>query len=261
MTSLDELRVLQRRGTVALASRETRRVLTLWTQTILPPVVTALLFLVVFGSALGSRIGAVEGVDYLAFVLPGVLVLTTVGPALANASTSLYQAKSEGYIEDVLTSPLRPWQLVAAYAAGSLVRAWAAALAVALVAAAFTGGVARLPVAIAALALAGVLFASLGVVVGIAAETFDQHAFVANLVVTPLVLLAGVFYSARVLEEPWETLTRLDPLFYLVDATRYGFTGYSEAPVGASLAVTAAASMAAFALAVALVRRGWRIKP
>ena len=259
--SLADLRVLQRRGAVALASRETRRVLSLWTQTILPSIVTALLFLAVFGAALGPRIGDVEGLDYLAFVLPGVLVMTAIGPAIANASTSLYQAKSEGYIEDILTSPLRPSQIVAAYAAGSLVRAWVAALAVALEAAPFTGGIAHLPAAVAALVLAGLLFASLGVIVGIAAETFDQQAFVANLVVTPLALLAGVFYSARSLEEPWETLTRLDPLYYVVDATRYGFTGYSDAPVGVSLAAAAAAAAAVFALAVALVGRGWRLKP
>lgn len=256
-----DLRVLQRRGAGALASRETRRVLSLWTQTILPPVVTALLFLAVFGAALGPRIGEVEGLDYLAFVLPGLLVLTTVGPAIANASTSLYQAKSEGYIEDVLTSPLRPWQVVAAYAAGSVVRAWVSTLAVALLAAPFTDGATHLLVAVAALALAGFLFASLGVIVGIAAETFDQHALVANLVVAPLALLAGVFYPAGALEEPWQTVTRLDPLYYVVDATRYGLTGYHDAPVGTSLAVTSAAAAAVFALAVALVGRGWRLKP
>lgn len=258
---LAEVRVLQRRGMVALAARETRRVLSLWTQTIVPPVVTALLSLAVFGAALGPRIGAIEGLDYLVFILPGLLVLTTIGPAIANSSTSLYQAKSEGYIEDVLTSPLSPWQIVAAYAAGSLVRAWVSVLAVALAATPFTGGIAHPAAAVTALALSGILFASLGVIVGVAAETFDQHAFVANLVVTPLALLAGVFYSARALEEPWETMTRLDPLYYLVDAARYGFTGYGEAPVGASLTVTAATAAAVFALAVALVGRGWRLKP
>lgn len=260
MTRAD-LRVLQFRGTVGLASRETRRVLSLWTQTILAPVITALLFLAIFGAALGPRMGEVEGLDYFAFVLPGILVLTAVGSAVTNASTSLYQAKSEGYIEDILTSPLRPWQIVTAYATGSVVRAWASALAVALVAAPFTGGIADLPIAVAALALVGLLFASVGVIAGIAAETFDQHAFVANIVVTPLVLLAGVFYSARALEEPWETLTRLDPLYYVVDVTRYGFTGYSDAPVGASLTVTAVVACAVFALAVTLVGRGWRLKP
>lgn len=256
-----ELRGIQRRGLVALAGRETRRVLSLWTQTILPPVVTALLFLAVFGGALGERIRSIEGRDYLTFVLPGLLVLTTSGPALANASTSLYQARAEGYVEDVLTSPLRAWQIVVAYVAGSLVRAWAATLAVAAAAAPFTAGVSHPLLAAAALALTGLVFASLGVIVGIAAETFDQHAFVANLLVTPLALLAGVFYSAGSLDEPWRTLTRLDPLYYVVDATRFGFTGFHEAPVWVSLAVTGLAGAGTFALAVTLVERGWRLKP
>lgn len=256
-----ELRVLQRRGTLALASRETRRVLSLWTQTILPPAVTALIFLAVFGGALGPRIGKIEDVDYGAFVLPGLLVLTVVGPAVGNSSTSLYQAKAEGYLDDVLTSPLRSWQIVAAYIAGSIVRALAAALLVALVAMPFTGGVSEPALAGAALVLAGFLFASLGVIVGVWAETFDQHALVTNLVVTPLALLAGVFYSVRALAEPWETVTRADPLYYLVDATRHGFTGYGEASTALALGVTAVAGLAVFALAVALVDRGWRLKP
>lgn len=205
--------------------------------------------------------GPVEDLDYLSFILPGLLVLTTVGPALANPSTSLFQAKSEGYIEDVLTSPVRPWQIVAAYSAGGVVRAWASALAVALAAAPFTTGVAHPAVLVAALAVSGVLFAALGVIVGIASETFDQHAFVANLVVAPLALLAGVFYSAPALEEPWRTVIRLDPLYYLVDAARYGFSGSSDAPVWGSLTIAAAMAAAVFALAVALVGRGWRLKP
>jgi ABC-2 type transport system permease protein len=252
---------MQHRGLAALAGRETRRVVSLWTQTILPPAVTALLFLAVFGGALGARIREIEGLDYLAFILPGLVVMSTAGPALANASTSLFQARSEGYIEDVLTSPLRAWQIVAAYVSGSLVRAWAAALTVVVCAAPFTDRVEHPLIAVAATAVAGLAFGSLGVIVGIAAETFDQHAFVANLLVTPLALLAGVFYSARSLDEPWRTLTRLDPLYYLVDATRYGFTGFHETPVGLSLTVTALASAALFAIAVALVRRGWRLKP
>jgi ABC-2 type transport system permease protein len=259
--STAELRVLQRRGTLALASRETRRVLSLWTQTILPPAVTALLFLAVFGGALGPRIGDVSGIEYGAFLLPGLLVLTVVGPALGNASTSLYQAKAEGYLDDILASPLRPWQIVAAFVAGSLVRALAAALLVALVAIPFTGGIDDPALALAALVLASFLFASLGVIVGIAAETFDQHSLVTNLVVTPLALLAGVFYSARALEEPWETVTRLDPLYYLVDATRQGFTGSGEEPAAIALAATAGIGAALFALAVSLVGRGWRVKP
>ena len=129
-----ELRVRQRRGTLALAGRETRRVLSLWTQTILPPILTAVLFLAVFGGALGRRIHHVEGLPYVSFILPGLLVMTVAGQSFANCSTSLFQAKNEGYLEDVLSSPLRAWQLVVGYLAGGLTRAFAATVAIAVLA-------------------------------------------------------------------------------------------------------------------------------
>jgi ABC-2 type transport system permease protein len=255
------LRVLQRRGAVALAGREVRRVLGLWTQTILPPVLTALLFLAIFGGALGSRIDRVEDVRYLAFILPGLIVMTIAAQATANSATSLFQAKSEGYIEDVLTSPLRPWQIVASYLAGSLVRVLAAALVVALIAAPFAGGIDNVDLAMVAVLLSGVIFSSLGVITGVWADTFDQHSFVAAIVITPLSLVGGVFYSARSLEEPWSTLTRIDPIYYLVDATRAGFTGFHESSVWLSLLVAALVAVIVFAAAVRILARGWRLKP
>jgi ABC-2 type transport system permease protein len=255
------LAVVQRRGTLALAGREVRRVLSLWTQTILPPVLTAVLFLAVFGGALGDRIREIEGIPYLDFILPGLLVMTVASQTFANNSTSLFQAKSEGYIEDVLTSPLRPWQLALAYMAGGLVRGFTAALAVALLAMPFAARVERPGVAVAALLLTGLVFSLLGVITGIWAETFDQHSFVAGIVITPLALVGGVFYSARALGEPWETLTRLDPIYYLADATRAGMTGFHESPVWISLAVVGVVSVAAFVVTTALVERGWRVKP
>ena len=259
--STAELRVLQRRGTVALAGRESRRVLSLWTQTILPAVLTAVLFLAVFGGALGSRIDRVEGLPYLTFILPGLLVLTVAVQSFANTSTSLFQAKSEGYIEDVLGSPLRAWQFALAYMSGGLLRAFAAALAVALIATPFADESLQPATLVAALVLTGIVFSTLGVITGIWAETFDQHAFVANILITPLALVAGVFYSARSLAEPWATLTRLDPLYYLVDASRAGLTGYHESPTWISLLVSLVVASAVFAAAVALVARGWRLKP
>ncbi len=114
--------------------------------------------------------------------------------------------------------------------------------------------------AIGALVLTGLVFSSLGVITGIWAETFDQHSIVAGVVVAPLALLAGVFYSARTLPEPWETLTRLNPIYYVVDATRGGFAGFHEPPLWASLAITAVVALGAFLLAAALLARGWRLK-
>jgi ABC-2 type transport system permease protein len=255
------LRQAQRRGALALAGREVRRVLSLWTQTILPPVVTAALFLAVFGGALGARIRRIEGLEYLDFILPGLLVMTVAAQSLANASTSVFQAKNEGYIEDVLTAPLQAWQLVAAYMAGAIVRALAAALVIALGAMPFAGRPDQPLVAAAVLALTALVFSAFGTIAGVWADTFDQQSFVTAIVVTPLVLVGGVFYSARTLEEPWSTLTRLDPIYYLVDATRFALTGFHEAPVGVSLLVAGLTSAAAFATAAAIVHRGWRLKP
>jgi ABC-2 type transport system permease protein len=256
-----DLRVVQRRGTVALVGREVRRIVSLWTQTILPAVFTAVLFLAVFGGALGERIGEIEGIPYVDFIVPGLLVMTVASQSFANSSTSLFQAKNEGYLEDVLTSPLRPWQLVLSYMAGGLVRGFAAALAVLALAVPFTGGLERPAIALASLALTGLVFSTVGVITGMWAETFDQHAFMANIVITPLALVGAVFYSAGTLSEPWETLTRFNPIYYLVDTTRAGSTGFHESPVWLSLAVAMVLGIAAFAAASALLARGWRLKP
>lgn len=259
--STTELRIRQRRGTLALAGREVRRVLSLWTQTILPPVLTAGLFLAVFGGALGGRIHRVDGLPYVSFILPGLLVLTVASQAFANAATSVFQAKNEGYIEDVLSSPLRPRQVAASYLGGGVLRGLLAAAIIAAIALPFAHEGAQPALAALALLLTALVFSSLGVITGAWAETFDQHAFIANLVITPLALLGGVFYSAHTLGEPWSTLTRLDPLYYLADATRAGLTGVHEATVSIALGLAAAAAVVAFSLTSQLIARGWRLKP
>ena len=256
-----QLALRQRRGTAALAGRETRRVLSLWTQTILPPVVTAALFLIVFGGALGGHIRHIEGLRYFSFILPGLLVMTVAGQSFANAATSLFQAKNEGYIDDVLSSPLRPGQVLLSYLSGGVLRGLLAAAVVAAGSLPFAREGAQPALAALALVLSGVVFATLGVITALWAETFDQHAFIANIVIAPLALLGGVFYAVRTLPGPWRTLTRLDPVYYLVDATRSGLTGVHDSPVWVSLAVLALVAAAAASAAAALLRRGWRLKP
>jgi ABC-2 type transport system permease protein len=256
-----QLRTVGRRATWALASREMRRVLSLWTQTLLPPVVAGLIFLAVFGGALGARLHSIDGVRYVRFILPGLLVMTVAVQAFANNSTSLFQAKNEGYIEDLLTSPLRPWQLTAGYMTGGLLRGWLSATLLALAASPFAAAPDHPLILIAALALTGLVFAPLGVITGVCAETFDQHAFIANLIITPLALLGGVFYAAHRLHQPWHTLTQIDPLYYVTDATRYGYAGVHEAPLGAALFVALAAGAAAFTITCGVIARGWRLKP
>jgi ABC-2 type transport system permease protein len=248
-------RVVARRGTWALAAREMRRVLALWTQTVLPPVVTGLIFLAIFGGALAG------GTAYVRFILAGLLVMTVAGQAFANNATSLFQAKSEGYIDDVLTSPLRAWQLVVAYMTGGLLRGWLSALVLAIVASPFAGGPGDPLLLIVVLVLTGLVFAALGVITGVWADTFDQHAFIANLIITPLALLGGVFYAADRLREPWRALTRADPVYYLVDAAREGWASVHEASVAAALTAAVAVAAGVFWLAVVVIDRGWRLKP
>ncbi len=253
--------VVQRRAIAAMAGREVRRVLSLWSQTVVPPVLNAVIYLLVFGGALGARLRQVEGVDYLSFILPGLLVMTVAGQAFGNNATSIFQAKYEGYIEDVLSSPVAPWRMTVSFMTGGLVRAFLAVAVLVLIAAPFTRSIAHPVLAAAALGLTGLVFAGLGVVTGIWAETFDQLSFVANLVIAPLALVAGVFYSARQLPGAWATLTRLDPIYYLVSAARAGFLGLPEVSVLLSLGVAAAAALALFALGASLLSRGWRLKP
>ncbi len=254
-----ELRVVQRRAMRALAGREMRRVLSLWTQTLLPSVLTGVVFLAVFGGALGRRLD-VAGLDYLRFILPGLLVMTVAGQAFANNSTSLFQAKNEGYIEDVLSSPMRPWQLLAGYMSDGLLRGLLAALALWLVASPFGGGVEHPALTVLALVLTGLVFGALGVITGMWADTFDQHAFIANVLITPLALVGGVFFAAGRLQQPWQTLTHFDPIYYLVDATRHGYTGVQETSTWAALTIAALVAGGLFALAVRLLDRGWRLK-
>lgn len=254
-----DMRIVQRRAMWALASREMRRVLSLWTQTLLPSVLTGVVYLAVFGGALGSRLH-VAGLDYVRFILPGLLVMTVTGQAFANNATSLFQAKNEGYIEDVLTSPMRPWQMLAGYMSGGLLRAWLAALLLWLIAWPFAGGVEHPALTVLALGLTGLIFGALGVIAGMWGDTFDQVAFIANILITPLALVGGVFYAATRLHQPWQTLTHFDPIYYLVDAARHGYTGVQETSTWAALTVAALVAATVFIVAVRLLQQGWRLK-
>jgi len=255
-----DLRLVRRRAAFALAHREVRRVLSLWTQTIAPPVITGVLFLIIFGGALGSHLRVVAGTPYPRFILPGLLVMTVTTQAFANTSTSVFQAKNEGYIDDVLTSPMRGGEIALAYPTGGLVRGWLAALIVQLLATPFTGLPTHPMLLATALILTGVIFASLGLITGIWADTFDHHAFVANLVITPLALLGGVFYTADRLSQPWSTLTRVDPLYYLVDAARTASIGHAS-PSSLAILVALGAAAGCNLISARLVTAGWRVKP
>jgi ABC-2 type transport system permease protein len=250
------------RGLSALSLRETARVLKLWTQTILAPILSSALFIVVFGLSLGDRIRQVDGFPYDQYIVPGLIAMSMAQAAYANNSSSVFQARFDRYINDVLASPMRAWEINLGLNLGGAVRALLIGGGLLAIALPLTGVPVREPLVLAAaLVLLLTIFCSFGVVVGIYAESWDQSAFVTNLVILPLSFLGGVFYSVGRLPSPWQELSHANPLYYLIDAVRHGFLGQSDVPVGISLAVAAALAAACVAWSCRLFATGRRLKP
>ena len=248
-------------GLVWLCKRETLRVSKLWTQTVLAPVISSILFILVFGLSLGGRIDQVSEVDYEVFIVPGLITMGMVQAAYANNASSIFQARFDRYIHDVLSAPMRPWQMTFGYTVGGVFRALAIGVALLLLAVVLLDVPIERPFAlVAAVALGLVLFSALGVVVGIYAEVWDHTTFISNIVILPLAFVGGVFYSVEVLPSPWEELSHFNPVFYLVNAVRFGFLGQSDVSVWLSLGVTAALALPVYAWSQWLFTTGRRLK-
>ena len=250
------------RGLVALTGREILRVLKLWTQTVGAPVVSSFLFILVFGLSLGDRIKEIDGFAYDVFIVPGLITMAMVQAAYANNSATVFQAKFDRYLNDILSAPMRAWEVNLGLSLGGVVRALLIGGALLGLSLLVVDVPVREPLAlVAALTLALVLFSSLGVVVGIYAESWDHTAFVNNLVILPLTFLGGVFYSVDVLPSPWEELSHVNPIFFLVQAVRFGFLGTSDVSVWLALGVTAALAAVCVSWSTWLFVTGRRIKP
>jgi ABC-2 type transport system permease protein len=257
----DALRRDQWRGVGALCEREVLRVLRLWTQTIVPQVLAAVLFIVVFGIALGRTVRAVDGVPYEQFIVPGLVLMGVATAAFANNATSLYQARSDGFVEDPVSSPMTPSQLALGYLAGGVVRGLIIGIATLVAARPFVTVPLEHPLTLAVgLLSAALAFAALGTVVGLLSRGWELQAFVGNLVIQPLVFLGGVFYSIDALSEPWRTITHADPILYLVEAVRYGVLGQSDLSpwLSGGVALAMAAGMLAWAWALFVRGTGLR---
>ena len=251
-----------RAGLLALTHREVVRMLKLWSQTIAAPVVSSFLFILVFGLSLGGRIKQVGGVDYEVFIVPGLITMAMVQAAYSNNSATVFQARFDRYLNDILASPMRPWEINLGLTLGGVVRALLIALALLALAIPITGVPIHEPLAlVVAVALGLTLFASLGVVVGIYAESWDHAGFVNNIVILPLTFLGGVFYSVDLLPAPWQEVSHANPIFYLVQAVRYGFLGTSDVSLWLAFGVTAALAAVMVAWSSWLFRTGRKLKP
>jgi ABC-2 type transport system permease protein len=248
-------------GMVWLARRETLRVSKLWTQTVLAPVVSSLLFILVFGLSLGDRVRNVGSVEYDQFIVPGLIAMAMVQAAFANNASTIFQARFDRYINDILSSPMHPWQMTIGFVLGGLYRGFLIGASLLTAALVLTGVPIEHPAAlIVATVLCLVLFAAFGTVVGIYAESWDSTSFIANIVILPLAFVGGTFYSVALLPSPWEELSHVNPIFYMVQAMRYGLLGESDVSIWLSLGVTAVLAIPAYMWAQWLFTSGRRLK-
>lgn len=248
-------------GMFWLFYKEVTRFFKVGFQTVLAPVITSLLFLLVFSHVLEDRVRVYESVPYTAFLIPGLMMMSIIQNSFANSSSSLIQSKVTGNLVFVLITPLSYFELYCAYVGAAIVRGVMVGTGVFLVAVLYV----HVPVynfwlVLAFAVLASGVLGSLGVIAGIWAEKFDQLAAFQNFVIMPLSFLSGVFYSIHSLPEIWQHLSKFNPFFYMIDGFRYGFFGQSDMPVAASLVLSAGAFAVLSTWALVLLNRGYKLR-
>jgi ABC-2 type transport system permease protein len=230
-------------------------------QTVAAPLITALLYLMIFGHALSGRVQVYPGVGYTSFLIPGLIMMSVLQNSFANSSSSLIQSKITGNLVFVLLPPLSHWELFSAYVLAAVVRGLAVGCGVLLVTMWFVplGFVA--PLYIFAFALLGsALLGTLGLVAGVVADKFDQLAAFQNFLIMPLTFLSGVFYSTHTLPPVWREVSRLNPFFYMIDGFRYGFFGQSDINPLTSLAIVVGFFIILSALTLRMLASGYKLR-
>lgn len=246
---------------LALIRREVNRFMKIKRQTLGAPLLETFLYISVFGAALGSRIKQLHGFDYIVFIIPGLIMMSWATNAFSNNSSSILQQKFQRAIDEQLSSPASPSQLLLALSLGGFLRGMIVATLTFCAASVLVDiPVEHVLVLLPALCLVGFFFAQLGVLIGVRAEQFDDVSFAQTFVLQPLIFLGGVFYSATLLPEPFQTLTHFNPVYYMIGLVRYGFIGYTETNVGLSLLLLTLATAALFGLNHRLFSTGWRLR-
>jgi ABC-2 type transport system permease protein len=230
-------------------------------QTVAAPVLTALLYLLIFGHVLEGHVKVYDRIEYTAFLVPGLVMMSVLQNAFANSSSSLIQSKIMGSLVFVLLTPLSHWSWFVAYVGSSVARGLCVGFGVFLVTVGFTQLHFAAPAWILVFAVLGAgMLGALGIIAGLWAEKFDQMAAFQNFIIMPMTFLSGVFYSIHSLPDFWQKVSHLNPFFYMIDGFRYGFFGVSDVSPWLSLAIVGAAMLAVSAIAVHLLRIGYKIR-
>ena len=242
---------------LTIARREVMRILRIWGQTLVPPAITMTLYFLIFGNLIGSRIGNMGGYDYMDFIVPGLVMMSIIQNSYGNISSSFFGAKFGRHVEELLVSPMPNWVILGGYVAGAVLRGLIVGIIVLGIAMLFTR--VRIPhpfVMLSTVLLGATIFSLAGFVNAVYAKKFDDVAIVPTFILTPLTYLGGVFYSVTLLPGWAQAATHANPIFYMVNAFRYGLLGTTDVPLGVAYALMLGFTVALAALALWLLKRG-----
>ncbi len=241
-----------------------KEILRFWrvaSQTLLTPIITASLYLFVFGATLGERLSVLEGFSYAQFVIPGLILMGVINNSFANTSSSLFMSRYLGGIVDLLVTPVSPPQFILAYTLAAMLRGLLVGSVVLTISTLFADLPWEAPLlAIGMAMLASFLFAQFGLIAAIFAHNFDTLSMFSNFLILPLIYLGGVFYPISILPQPWELLSHLNPLFYLIDGFRHAILGVGDTSYLLAFGVSGAIAMGLFSWAAWLIGKGYRLR-
>ena len=247
----------QRTALFTIVRREVARILRIWGQTLVPPAITMTLYFLIFGGLIGSRVGEMDGIKYMDFIVPGLVMMSIIQNSYGNISSSFFGAKFGRHVEELLVSPMPSWVILGGYVAGAVLRGLLVGAIVLVIAMFFTK--VRMPhpfVTLTTVVLGATIFALAGFVNAVYAKKFDDIAIVPTFILTPLTYLGGVFYSVKLLPDWAEAATHLNPIFYMVNAFRYGLLGVSDVPLWLAYALMLGFVVALGGLSLWLLKRG-----
>jgi ABC-2 type transport system permease protein len=221
-----------------LVAREINRILRIWGQTLVPPAITMALYFVIFGNLIGSRIGSMNGIPYIDFIVPGLIMMSVIQNSYGNTVSSFFGSKFGRYVEEMLVSPMPSWVILSGYVLGAVVRGLVVGAIVLAVAMCFTDiRIHHVLVTLSTFLLTAVVFSLAGFINAVYAKKFDDISIVPTFILTPLTYLGGVFYSVDLLPPFWQAVSHANPILYMVSAFRYGLLGVSDVSVGVAYAV------------------------
>lgn len=244
-----------------LVRKEIRRFTRIWIQTLVPPAITVVLYFIIFGKLIGSRIGSMEGFDYIEFVVPGLIMMGVITNSYSNVVSSFFSARFQRHVEELLVSPVPNWVILVGYLAGGVTRGLMVGLIVTLLSLFFTSlSVHSLLVTVSVVVLTSLLFSMCGFINAVFAENFDDISIIPTFVLTPLIYLGGVFYSVSLLPDFWAAVSKLNPVLYMVNAFRYGILGISDINISFAFSMIVVFNVAAYVYCIYLLRSGKKLR-